>query len=81
MLEPVADQERVVFVEIAVVEHQKEFGSIRIEPLDGVRDTCREIPEIADTHVVNEVPPLRVNRRNAGGPVKHVGPFSFLMPM
>ncbi len=38
VLEPVADQEGVVFVEVAVVEHQEEFAAVRTETLNGVRN-------------------------------------------
>jgi hypothetical protein len=38
VLEPIADIERVVFVEVAIIEDQKELATIGTEPLDGVRD-------------------------------------------
>ena len=57
VLEPVADQERVVLVEVAIVEHQKEFATVRTEALDGMRNAGREIPEIADADVVDEIAP------------------------
>ena len=56
VLEPVAEQERVVLVEFAVVEHQQEFRAIRTEALDRVGNARREIPEVADADVVDEIP-------------------------
>ena len=55
VLEPVAQQESIVFVEIAVVEHQQEFAAVRIEALDRMRNAGRKIPEIADADVIDEV--------------------------
>jgi hypothetical protein len=81
MLEPVADQERVVLIEVAVIEHQKEFGAIGIKALDRVRNARREIPEIADPHVIDEVSPFGVDGGDAGLAVKHVGPLGGLVPM
>jgi hypothetical protein len=51
---PVGQQEGIIFVEVAVVENQQEFAAVRVEPLDGMRDTARKIPEIADADVINE---------------------------
>src|SRR5271166_3622500 len=81
MLEPVGDEEGIILVEVAVVEHQKKLAAVGVEPLDGVRNAGREIPEIADAYIVDEVASLRVDRGNAGGSVKHVGPFGLLVPM
>src|ERR1700694_1829959 len=81
MLEPVAQQEGVVFVEIAIVKDQQEFAAVRIEALYRVRNTLREIPEISDAYVNDEILPLSVDRGDAGGAVKHVGPFRSLVPM
>ena len=38
MLEPVGDQEGIVFVEVAIIKDQKEFAAVRTEPLNGVRE-------------------------------------------
>jgi hypothetical protein len=43
VLEPVAQQEGIIFVEVAVVENQQEFAAVRVEPLDGMRDTARPV--------------------------------------
>jgi hypothetical protein len=48
VLEPVAEQEGIVFVEFTVVEDQEELAAIRIETLDRMRNARCEIPEIAD---------------------------------
>ena len=53
MLDPVAEQEGVVFVEIAVIENQQEFAAVRIKPLDRMRSAPCEIPEIADADVID----------------------------
>jgi hypothetical protein len=44
VLEPVADIERVVFVEVAIIENQKEFDTVGLEALDKVRNARWEIP-------------------------------------
>jgi hypothetical protein len=77
----VGDQEGIIFVEVTVIEREKEFAAVRIETLDRVRNACREIPEIGDAHIIDEIPPLRIDRGDAGGAVKHVGPFGLLVPM
>ena len=81
MLEPIGDQEGVVFVEVAVVENEKKFAAVRVEPLNGMRDARREIPQIADPHVVDEISPLGIDGGDARSAVKHVGPFSLLVPV
>src|SRR3984885_16234866 len=40
MLEPVAEQKRVVFVEVAIVEDEEEFASIRDEDLNRMGDAA-----------------------------------------
>src|ERR1700686_5602940 len=81
MLEPSAQQKGIVFVEIAVVEHQQELATIGIESLDRMRHTRREIPEVADANVIDESVPLGIDGRDTGGPVEHVDPFGSLVPM
>ena len=75
VLEPVAQQEGVVFVEIPVVENQQEFAAVGTKTLDRMRNARWKIPEIADADVIDEVSSLRVDRGDAGGAVEHVGPF------
>jgi hypothetical protein len=81
VLEPVADQEGIIFVEVAIVEHQQELAAVGIESLDGVRDPRWEIPEVADAHVVGEIPSFRVDSGDPGGTIKHVRPLGGLVPM
>jgi hypothetical protein len=44
--------------------------SVPIEPLDRMWNPRREIPQIADTYVVDEVSLLRVDGRDARGPIE-----------
>src|SRR5882724_3167479 len=81
VLEPVAQQECVVFVEVSVVENQQEFASVGPEALYRMGNAARKIPEVADTHVVDKVSSLGVNGGDTGGPVQHVSPFGLLVPM
>src|ERR1700757_76203 len=74
VLEPVGDQEGIVFVEVAIVEDQKEFATVRIETLDRVWNPRWEKPEIADPDIVDEVAPLRVDGGDTGRAVKHNTP-------
>src|SRR5256885_14888248 len=57
VLEPVAEQERVILVEIAVVEHQQELGAVRTETLDRMGNAGGEAPQVAHADVVDEVSP------------------------
>ena len=81
VLEPVAEEEGIVLVELAVVEHQQELGAIRAETLDRVGNTRGEIPEVADADIVDEVSPLRIDRGDSRRPIKHIGPLGGLVPM
>ena len=46
-----------------------------------MRNAAREIPEIADAYIIDEILPLGIDGRDTGGPVKHIGPFGRLVPM
>ena len=46
-----------------------------------MRNARREIPQIADADVIDEIAPLRIDRGDARGAVEHVGPFGRLVPM
>src|SRR3981189_283024 len=81
MFEPVAEQECIVLIEVAVVEDQKELAAIRTESLNRVRNARSEVPEIAHPHVVDKVSSLRVDGRDPRGAIQHVGPFGGLVPM
>src|ERR1700736_3157917 len=63
MLEPVGDQEGIVFVEVAIIKDQKEFAAVRTKSLNGVGSACWKIPEIADANIVDEVVPFRIDRK------------------
>ncbi len=81
MLEPVVDHEGVVFVEIAVVEHEKKLAIVRTEDLGRMRGSGRKERKVAHTDIIDEVMTVRIDRRDAGRSVKHVGPFGSLVPM
>ena len=81
VLDPVTEQEGVVLVEIAVVEHQQKLGAVGTQALNRMRDAWREIPQVADADVVDEIAALRIDRGDARGAVEHVGPFGGLVPM
>ena len=81
MFEPIAQQEGIVFVEFAIVEHQQELAAGGIETLDRVRNDARKIPEIAEADVIDEILSLGIDRRDTGTAVQHVGPFGRLVPM
>ena len=81
VLEPVAEQERIVLVEIAIVEDKEELAPVRTKPLDRMGNAAGKVPEVADADVVDKVAALLVDRRDAGRSVKHVGPFRLLVPM
>ena len=72
MLEPVAQQERAVLIEVAIVEDEEEFATVGTEALDRVGNAAGEIPEIADADVVDKVTALRVDRGDAGRSGEHV---------
>src|SRR2546429_5734013 len=81
VLEPVGDQERVFFVKVAIVKHQEEFAAVWIETLDGGGNPRWEKPKVTNAHAITEVPPLRVDGRDARVPVQHVRPLGGLVPM
>ncbi len=81
MHEPVAEEERVVLAEGAVVEDQQELAAVGTEALDRVRQARREIPQVADAEVVHEAAALGIDDGDARVAVEHVGPLGFLVPM
>src|SRR6266446_7780731 len=81
VLEPVAQQECVVLVEVSIVENQQEFTSVGAEALNRMWNATGKIPEVADTHVIDKVSSLGVNSGDTGGPVQHVSPFGLFVPM
>ena len=81
VLQPVAEEEGVVLVEIAVVEHQQELGAVGAEALDRMGNAGREIPQVAHADVVDEIAPVLVDGRDARAAVEHVGPLGGLVPV
>src|SRR5260370_14570673 len=81
VLEPVAQQECVVLVEVSIVENKQEFTSVGTETLNRMGNAAREIPEIADTHFIDKVSSLGVNGGDTGGPPQHVNPLRLFLPM
>src|SRR5713226_3972218 len=81
VLEPVAQQECVVLVEVSIVENQQELTSVGAQSLNRMWNAARKIPEVADTHVIDKVSSLGVDSGDTGGPVQHVSPFGLLVPM
>src|SRR5438105_1861132 len=61
---PVAEQEGRLLGEVAVVENEQEFTAVGLESLDRVRDSGREIPQVALADVVLEGVRILVNGRN-----------------
>ena len=78
--EPLADEEGVVLVEVAVIEHQQELAPL-VERLDGVREAAREIPEVALLDVGDEAAPVVVDAGDAGVANEHQRPFVRLVPV
>src|SRR6478752_5500981 len=78
--EPVADEEGLVLREVAVIKYQQELDPF-LQPLDGVGDTGREVPDVARADVVNEVAPLGVNGGDTAAAGEHVAPFGLLVPV
>ena len=66
VLDPIAQQECVVLVEISIVENQQEFASVGTETLNRMWNATGKIPEIADADVIDKVSPVGVNSRDAG---------------
>jgi len=80
VLEPVGQQEGLVLREVAVVEHQQELAPL-MKALDRVRDAGGEVPQVAQTDVVDEVAPVLVDGADACTAGEHVGLFGLLVPM
>src|SRR5215218_1672502 len=72
--------ERHPLVERDVVEDQQELAAL-LQPLDRVGDASREVPQVADANVVDEVAPLRVNGGDTSVSGEHEGPLGLLVPV
>ena len=44
-------------------------------------DARSEIPKVSYSHIIDEIPALRVNCCDPRGTVEHIGPFGGLVPM
>jgi len=60
MGEKVSQQEGVELIEVSIVEYQKEPAAIGAEALNGVRNSGREKPQIALTHIADEASAVMV---------------------
>lgn len=60
MGEKISQQEGVGLIEISVVEDEKESATIGSEALNGVRNSGREKPQIALTHIADEASAVMV---------------------
>ena len=78
---PVGQERGVVLGESAVVEHQKEFASVRSESLQRVRHAGREVPEVARCHVAHKRRSVEVQRGQSAIAVEHQRPFVRLVPV
>ncbi len=78
---PVGQQHRLIFREVAVVKHQQELRSVRIQPLNRMRNTRRKIPEIPFGYVRNKALALEIKPRNARVPIKHECPLCSRVPV
>jgi hypothetical protein len=64
-----------------VIEREQEFRAGRARALQRVRQTRREVPQVAGLHVGNLRPPLFVEDRDPAFAVEHDGPFGLLVPV
>src|SRR6266487_3973936 len=77
----VAQQQRLRFRKLTVLEYEHEFATVGIEALNRVWDPAWEKPKIVFLHIGDKTLAVRVNRRNPRCPVKHEGPFTGRVPM
>ena len=54
VLEPVAQKECVVLVEITIIEDQEKFATIWLKTLDGVRNARRKIPKVSHSYLIDK---------------------------
>ena len=65
MLDPLVQQESGILRKVAAVKHQKEFGSVLAQALEGVRVAGWEIPQVAFLQIVDEGATVCVKRCDA----------------
>ncbi len=80
VLEQVGEQEGLVLREGAVVEDQQELTAV-FEPLEGVGNHRREVPQVTLAHVVDEGASLLVDGGDAAAAGEHVRPLGLLVPV
>jgi hypothetical protein len=78
---PVGEQEGGVLGEVAVVEDEEEFGTVRAQALQRVGVARWEVPQVALLKVIDKATALGVERGDADLAFKDVGPLGFLVPM
>ena len=78
---PVREKHCRIFRKVSVVEDQQEFGAIRIQSLDRMRNSGRKIPEIAFLHVGHEAAAVGINRGDPRVSVEHDGPLAGCVPV
>src|SRR5581483_12444061 len=81
MCQPVRDQKRVEFIEVAVVEYQEKATTVGAKALNGMRNSRRKEPQIALRDILNEALRVLVHGSDARIAFQHDGPFGFHMPM
>jgi hypothetical protein len=77
----IGNQRSIGFRELSVVEHQQEFAALRLEPLNRVRNTCGEEPEIIFGDVVDKSFAIQVDARDPRVAAQHDRPFAGVVPM
>ena len=79
--EQIGDGECAVLGKRTVGKGQQEFGAIRLQSLNRMRNARREIPKIAGFDIGDEIMSVVVDRGDARLASEHEGPFCFFMPM
>src|SRR5205085_15059 len=60
---------------------EQKFRAVRRKPLNGMRDSRREVPQIAFLYVGDETFAVRVNAGNSRRSIQHVSPFRRSVPV
>jgi len=60
---------------------QQEFGAIRLQSLNRMRNARGEIPKVAGFNIGHEIMAVVVNHGDTSLASEHEGPFRFLRPM
>ena len=81
MGEPVGDQERLILVEVAVVEDEQELATVALQSLERVRDAGREVPDVALADIVLEGATVLVDGGDPHPALEHEPPLVRLVPV